>query len=257
MDDPVNVLKHLCVKNSVSGSILGFLEAKMWTKDKLQQYTTQFISPSGFMKNKMEEAGFKKEKISHLYNFINPDQFNYHFSKEDYFIYLGRIVKEKGIETLLKAAVANTRFKLKIIGDGPLRSELQQKYHRDNIQFLGYLNREKTEFLLGRAKFMVLPAEWYENNPLSIIESLTVGTPVLGADIGGIPEQIDPQNGRLFIPGNLNDLIEKIHFMNSFDWNYELISKTAIEKYSAQKYYEELIKIYQKTRGNELHSIPH
>ena len=94
---------------------------------------------------------------------------------------------------------------------------------------------------------MVIPSECYDNNPLSIIESLSLGTPVLGANIGGIPELIDEEiNGLLFNSRNELDLKNKIeHMFNSSSYNYEAIAKDSQSRFSSETYYNKLINIYK------------
>ena len=92
---------------------------------------------------------------------------------------------------------------------------------------------------------MALPSEWYENNPLSVIESLCLGTPVLGAKTGGIPELIEEgKNGMLFESRNVEDLKEKIQKMFAMQFDYKSIAEVAQEKYSGENHYEQLMKIY-------------
>lgn len=118
-----------------------------------------------------------------------------------YYCYVGRLSEEKGVETLLEAATM-LQHELRIAGSGPLYGKLKAKYDSwPQITFLGQLDSDGVAKLLGEAACSVLPSEWYENNPLGIIESLCAGTPVVGAEIGGIPELIDDNNGLTFTPG--------------------------------------------------------
>jgi glycosyltransferase involved in cell wall biosynthesis len=243
--DKKNVIKYRCIKGSLLGSIIGYIEALKWDINKLKKYTTQFISPSAFLMNKMIDSGIPKSKITHLYNFAESNKFVPILDKIDYSVYLGRLSKEKGVETLLKAWKDTKGTTLKIIGDGPLKAELEKTYAAKNIEFLGFLPWEKIMTILGQARFMVIPSEWYENNPLSIIESLALGTPVLGANIGGIPELINNENGRLFNSGNIDDLKTKIEEMIEInDWNYTEISKSASTRFNETNYYNTLMNIY-------------
>lgn len=245
LTDKKSVIKHRCIKGSLTGSVIGYLEAQKWSRTKLEKYTTAFISPSKFLKNKMEEAGYTSEGIKQLYNFADTDKFKPELTKESYYVYLGRLSHEKGVETLLRAASLQPNFRLKIIGDGSLRPDLEKRYSTEHIEFMGYRQWEEIKTLLGKARFMVIPSEWYENNPLSIIESLAVGTPVLGAAIGGIPELINAENGRLFNAGDVQDLNNKIGEMMAFsDWDYQKISDEAKVRFSAENYYRKLISIY-------------
>ena len=243
--DKKSVVRHLCIKGSLTGSFIGYLEALKWSRKKMEKFTTVFISPSQFLKNKMEEAGYAGKGIKQLYNFADTDKFIPQIIKEPCYVYLGRLSNEKGVETLLKAASFHPDFQLKIIGDGPLRPYLENRYRAENIEFMGYRQWEEIKTLLGKARFMVIPSEWYENNPLSILESLAVGTPVLGAAIGGIPELINAENGRLFKARDINDLSIKLNEMMSIsDWNYQQISDEAKMRFSAENYYKELLNIY-------------
>lgn len=247
LKDSKQVLKNKCIKNSIPGSIIGYLEAKKWSRKKLENYTTAFISPSAFLKNKMESAGYSTNKIKHVYNFAEADKFAAETNKDDYCVYLGRLSKEKGVETLLQAMNKNPACKLKIIGDGPIRKELEEKYAAKHIDFLGFRKWEEIKSILGKARFLVIPSEWYENNPLTVIESLAVGTPVLGAAIGGIPELIDENNGMLFESKNAEQLENKMsEMLNKTDWNYQEISNAACKKFSTSNYYQQLMSLYQQ-----------
>lgn len=244
-----SVVKYKCIKGSLPGSLIGYLESRKWSRKKLEKYTTSFISPSVFLKNKMQEFGYESEGIEHVYNFAEKEKFNAQTKKQKYSVFLGRLSKEKGVETLLKAASMNPNIKFKIIGDGPLRADLEAKYSSRNIEFLGFRSWNDIKNLLGSASFLVIPSEWYENNPLTVIESLALGTPVLGANIGGIPELINENNGMLFESKNVNDLDCKINMMiNKVDWNYQNISDEAEKKFSVENFYSRLMKIYKQSK---------
>ena len=96
---------------------------------------------------------------------------------------------------------------------------------------------------------MVIPSECYENNPLSVIESLCLGTPVIGAKIGGIPELISVgKNGSVFEPGNVTDLQNQIKrlFEATVKFDYAGIASEARTRYMSGIYYDKLITIYNK-----------
>lgn len=243
------VLRHKCMKNSLIASLIAYFEAKKWSVNYLESLTDYFVCPSFFMKTKMIEGGFSQNKLIHLCNFFNIENIKRIYDQKDnYYCYIGRLSHEKGLETLLKAATKHS-FLLKIIGDGPLFKTLTKKYSNSNIEFLGHKSWDEIKEIVGRARFSVIPSEWYENNPLSIIEAQCLGTPVLGANIGGIPELIiEGENGLLFESGNVIELTEKIDFFwNSLsqNMNYKKIAKNAQEKYNSEKYYNEIIKIYK------------
>ena len=154
---------------------------------------------------------------------------------------------EKGIATLLKAASALPEYKLKVIGTGPLESDLISMNKREHIEFLGYKTGNELKNLLSGSRFMVIPSEVYENNPLTVIESLCAGTPVLGSDIGGIPELIKPGlNGMLFEAGNVMDLQKNISYMwqHHTDFNSNGIIQDANIRFDTDNYYAKIYRIY-------------
>jgi glycosyltransferase involved in cell wall biosynthesis len=243
--DKIHVIKNNCMKKSLFASTLAYLEAKKWSKEKLERYTQVFICPSEFMKSQMLAGGFCEEKLMVLPNFISMwknDLTN--CKREDYYCYVGRISIEKGIISLLQVA-QQLPYPLKIAGTGPLFDNLQSRYASDNIEFLGYLNQEEVKTLIEKARFSVIPSEWYENNPLSGIESLCLGTPILGANIGGIPELIEKQlNGLLFESRNRTNLKNRIEEMYQSTFDYSYIAQKAHRAYSSENYYTSLMNIY-------------
>ena len=113
------------------------------------------------------------------------------------------------------------------------------------MEFLGFRQWEEIKEIVGHARFTVIPSEWYENNPLSVIEAECIGTPVLGAHIGGIPELIDEGvNGMTFESGNTDDLTGKIRAMYNAEFDYKTIADTAMKRYSAEAYYTEIMECY-------------
>lgn len=240
------VLTNKCIKNSLPASLMGWLESKFWNKKKLMKITDCFISPSSFLKSKMVEAGFLAEKIDVLHNFM-PQKIEISTLKKDYCCYVGRISKEKGIDTLLNVA-SQSPYQLKVIGDGPLLNAYRNFYTQKNIEFLGHLTPDKVFEVVKQAKCMIIPSIWYENNPFSVIESLCMGTPVIGARIGGIPELIEEGvNGFLFEPQNISELKEKIDCSFKYfqaEYHFEKIGLSSQNKFSSETFYDKLADIY-------------
>ena len=250
--DKLAVVKHRCMPGSIPGAIVGYLEAKKWNKEVLQKYVDWFLPPSKFMMDTCVKGGYSPEKFRVLCNFIDvtklPEVSSKTQIKDDYYVYLGRVNEVKGVRTLCKAA-AQLDKKLIVIGDGELLPELKETYKNcSHIEFKGLMQWEEFMSILQKARMMVLPAEWSENNPLTVIEAQSLGTPVLGANIGGIPELIEEGvSGMTFTSGDVEDLKDKILKMFEHHFDYEAIAKNAIERYSSEAYYEKLMKIYEKS----------
>ncbi|MCD8297765.1 MAG: glycosyltransferase [Prevotella sp.] len=240
-----NVLKYSCMKNSKLASLLSYKEAIKWTKERIESCTDIFICPSQFMADKMIRGGFDKNMFYTLCNFIDIAKCHKEdYERDDYYCFIGRLSQEKGVNTLVKAA-NQLPYKLKIIGGGPMVEDLKNVAN-SNIEFVGFKQWDEIKILVGKARFSVIPSEWYENNPLSVIEAQCLGTPVLGANIGGIPEIIKfGFNGLTFESGNVEDLKQKIQAMYDAMFDYKQIAIYACETYNAESYYSSIMNIYK------------
>lgn len=247
--DKSQVLKHRCMKGSLAASALAYIEAKKWNRGTLERFTDAFVCPSAFMRDKMLMGGFNADKLKVVCNFIDPVKIDRLSSldctqKADYYVYVGRLSPEKGVETLLKAA-SSLPYKLKVAGGGPLAEEMKDKYAGANVQFLGHIDAEAVSELLAHARCVVTPSECYENNPLSVIESLCAGTPVVGARIGGIPELVKPENGLTYTPKSVKELSACIcKVMESADYDYASIARASRKAFSAEVHMSLLEKVY-------------
>ncbi len=217
-----------------------------------------FIFVSEFSKNK--HISFDRryaEKSSHLYNFGLSDV-EYELNKGDYLFYYGRLSKEKGIINLINA-VKKTKSKLKIAGDGPQKEEVLQAIDGvSNIEYVGFKSGSDLNVFIKNSSFVVVPSEWYENNPMTIVESFSYGKPVLGSKIGGIPELVNDETGYVFESGNLLELIDTIKLSERLtEDQYNLISynsyKFAKKYFSKENHLNELLNIYKKVINENKH----
>jgi len=243
-----------CTKDSYAKSFLNTLE--MYLHHKILHIYNKidtFISPSRFFMNKVKEMGFKGN-FFHLPNFIDIKDYEPEYNSGDKTIcYFGRISKEKGLFTLIKA-VKNLKVKLKIIGEGPLEESLKSKVESeriDNVDFLGYKKGEELKEEIRKSMFVVLPSEWYENNPRTVIEAFALGKPVIGSRIGGIPELVqDEKMGLTFEPGNAKDLRDKIEDLINNPKKISEMGKNAREfvekELNSEKHYKQLMEIYRE-----------
>jgi glycosyltransferase involved in cell wall biosynthesis len=217
-----------------------------------------FIFVSKFNQNKHIEFNKKfQPKAEMLYNF-NPDLNSIipNNIKGSYFLYYGRLSREKGVQTLIESAL-NAKISLKIVGNGPLMEQYSVRY-LDNIEFLGFKNGEELWNLVRNASFVIVPSEWYENNPLTIIEAYSYGKPVIGARIGGIPEIIEEnKTGFLFEPGDvveLEKLLLKAKFLSSTEYEEMSVYARAFADihFNPNIHYQELISVYENMILNKI-----
>jgi glycosyltransferase involved in cell wall biosynthesis len=242
-----------CIKDSLTSSALGTLEMYLHKFLGLYSSLDKIILPSHFYKMKFIEFGFPADKLTHIPNFVNHKEYLFSNVEKNYFIYLGRLAQEKGLETLITAMEKVKDYDLYIIGDGPLKNELEIKVAKSgnsNIRFLGFQSGRKLLTLISEAMFMVTPSEWYENCPISVLEVLSMGKPVIAANVGGLPELVeDKVNGLIFEMGDAEDLSEKIlYLLNNPNARKKMGIKAReiIEKnHTPELHYERIIALYQ------------
>ena len=247
----INCVKYKCVKKSFIKSIIAYLDAKFNQFNKTYNKIDFIITPSKFYERKFIEFGYDKNKIMHIPNFINYEYIKYEKNHDDnYYLYFGRISEEKGITTLIDA-FKGEEYKIKIVGTGPLLKEFEEECKNyNNINFLGFKSGKELYSIVANSKAIILPSEWYENGPYSAIESLYLSRPIIGSDLGGIPELIDG-NGYIFKNKNVKDLKNKIYKFEALSEkeikNMETKSQEMFENvYSSEKYYNRLMGIYDK-----------
>ncbi|MBE0427551.1 MAG: glycosyltransferase family 4 protein [Nitrospirae bacterium] len=250
-----NAFIRKCVKESYLASLVyateSFVHSLLRTYEKNISY---FIAPSLFLKNKMIEFGVPEKKIEYIPNFINGKVDYSSNTKDDYFLYIGKLLHMKGVLTLLRAVKDIKKSNLYIAGDGELRRELEgyaKKNKMNNTKFLGHLGREEIFKVLSGTRFVVLPTECYENAPLAVLEAFVFGKPVIGANIGGIPEMVvDGETGLLFEAGNVKDLREKIDYLLSDPERISEMGKKARDKiqkeYNPELHYQRLMELYKR-----------
>jgi glycosyltransferase involved in cell wall biosynthesis len=256
-------IRQKCVKNSVPKSMLAAAEAYFNRIRGVYNRVDYYITPSAFYRKKLMEGGFTKSAVVHIKNFL-PMNTVYGVSNTagDYFLYFGRLSAEKGILTLLKAVEAmDSPCKLVIAGAGP-----QQKMLEDYIAshkmagravLAGFKTGAALESLVRDSRCIVLPSEWYENGPYSIMEALAKGKPEITSDLRGNPEMVeDGVNGYIFQAGNVDSLKEQLCKIRALDdAHYLCLCRAAVEKAKRDFYYEyyidNLLRVYESLLKNQ------
>ena len=239
-----NCTKGKCIHGSLAKSAVGTLEAMLWNGCGVYKNIDVMICCSEFLKTKMDCNPLFAGKTLALHNFVDKVE-RKETEKQDYVLYFGRFSREKGIDTLLKVCKALPDIPFVFAGTGPLEGEIAGVR---NIKNVGFQRGQALENLIRQARFSVYPSQWYENCPFSVMESQLYGTPVLGADIGGIPELIEVgKTGELFESGNAAQLKEKIQTL----WeNRELTDRYSencahLRFDDVAAYTEKLLKLYR------------
>lgn len=239
----INCAKHKCIHNSRLKSAIGTMEATFWKLKGVYKHLDTVICCSRFMKTKLDTYPVLAGKTVAMHNFMEPVEAKA-VNKQAYVLYFGRFSQEKGISTLIKVAEELPDVQFIFAGSGPLENQVNSVA---NIKNVGFQSGEALKKLVREAQFTVYPSEWYENCPFSVMESQVYGTPVLGAQIGGIPELIEPgKTGLLFESGNAADLKRKIEMMwNAPEMLKEMSENCTPDRFtSLERYTQELMKYY-------------
>lgn len=240
----LNCVKGKCIHGSLAKSIVGATEAFFWKKNGVYQCMDAMICCSEFMKEKLDHNPLFASKTVVLHNFADEVEWK-DTPKKDYVLYFGRFSKEKGIQMLIQVCRELPDITFLFAGAGPLEEELKGV---PNIVNMGFQRGVELEKLIREARFSVYPSEWYENCPFSVIESQAYGTPVLGADSGGIPELIQPgKTGELFESGNMADLKKQIRKLWENPERTVQYSKNCrqLPFDSMETYYQKIMRIYE------------
>lgn len=203
-------VKNKCVKNSRAQSLLATFEM-IW-QHKIKKYydlVDRFLAPSQFMFDLCVKFGWPREKFLHLPLPIDAAVWVPVAEEGNYVTYIGRLSEEKGLSVLLEAARLTPQIQYKIIGTGPDATKLQQAAaDLPNVHFVGFKTGPELHALIAQARLLVLPAVWYENCPISVLEAKAMGKIMIASAIGGLPELLPSE--LLVPPGNPAALAERI-----------------------------------------------
>lgn len=248
---------HACYRDSrvqtaaVAAMLLAHRQAGTWEK-KVDMY----IAVSQFERNRFLQAGFPANQVAVKPNFVDLESCAQTKDRE-YAVFIGRLSPEKGIRTLVKAwCKLRQHVPLRILGDGPLKNEIEDLISREgipNVAILGHLSNRETLQVLKEARLLVFPSEWYECFPRTIVEALGCGVPVIVSRLGSMAEIIeDGETGIHFRAGDANDLAEKVEWAWRNPSRIEEMGQAARReyesKYTPEKNYDLLMDIYQRVQ---------
>lgn len=252
---------HGCYRGSRSASAAVALMLAVhrgmntWTK-----IVDHYVAPTEFVRRKFLQSGMPAEKISVKPNFVYQDP-GTRRGQGEYALYLGRLVPEKGVGTLLQAwTLMKNDIPLRIVGDGPLKKVFRvqgAKAHLANVHFDGWMPQEQVRAILKHAAFLIFPNEWYEPFGLGIVEAFACGVPVIASAQGAPMEIVESgKNGLHFIPGDPKDLAAKVEWA----WTHPteinsmgIAARAEYEaKYTAKRNYDLLMEIYRRAQSKEI-----
>lgn len=251
-----NCFRTGCMKDSRLKSLLAAMEAYVYKFKRTYAKMDLIIAPSAFYKQKITEAKIANCPVVYRPNFL-PEMGSCPEKEEkgEYFLYFGRLSREKGIFTMIKAyARAELTVPLYLAGTGPLEEEIKKLIDmlgvKERVHLLGFKSGDALKCLVQNSLCMCLPSEWYENGPYSVMEAMSMGKPAIVSDMGGLPEMVqDGINGFIFKGKDEAALAEAMIRMAHISCEeYQKLSRNAVEiskrRYNAKEYGKFLVKAY-------------
>lgn len=246
----VNCIKNKCIHGSALKSIIGAVEAKLYSLLKTYKMVDLYITPSFFLEKKLIEANkLYRGKTKTIHNFTDKDRFSpKDIQSGDYIAFAGRLSREKGVEHLAKTARLLPEYKFMVAGSGPDEHLLCGV---DNITLSGFLSGDELIDFISRAKVLLVPSVWYENCPLSILEAQCMGVPVVAIDSGGMAELVkDGVTGALALQATpyqiackLKEILEDEKYLNTLKENCKKERENIL---SVEQYCDILIEEYKR-----------
>lgn len=183
-------VKKRCIHGSLPKSLIGAVEGTLYECSPVYDKIHRFICPSAFLEEKLLNVPRFRGKTVMLHNFLSKVSDADGAPKGDYVLYFGRLAEEKGIDRILEACRLLPDIPFVIAGGGPLE-DLCKNCTLPNVKYVGFKTGKELEELVAGALFTLHLSIWYENCPLALLESQSLGTPVLCNRIGGIPELVE------------------------------------------------------------------
>ena len=252
-------IKKRCVKGSLFASVVRVFSMKFHKMINVYKDVYAFITPSEFLKKKLVLNGFEEKRIHCIPTFTASKTTIGEQQIGSYGLYFGRVTEEKGVETVIKAYEKLPEYTVKIMGDDTTDEAKRLKKYVENhkiknVEFLGFKSGAELENIIKGARFTLIPSIWYDNLPNTALESFQYSKPVIASNIGSLPELVsDGENGYLFEPSNVEDLIKKIKMLDDdilVKRMGEASRKRLESRFAPQSHYEALMKIFNDAAKN-------
>lgn len=243
--------RQRCKKGSFLASSMASLEAYAHRAMHIGDHVDAFLCPSTFLRIKLHENGFQPLKTHHVPLFLPQDNFRQSPEDDGYLLFLGKLEPLKGIYPLIEAARLAPQVRVVLAGraEEPLASHLAGMLPA-NVTYAGFQSGEALNQLKRRARAVVLPSLWYENQPFGILEAFAIGKPVIASDLGGMRELVgDNQRGLLVAMGDVGELVSAMTSLHGNPGRSRALGQSAfqyaLETHSPAAHYGRLMDIYR------------
>jgi glycosyltransferase involved in cell wall biosynthesis len=210
----------------------------------------RYVVPDRFFQKKLVEAGYETSKFRRVANPFDVSEFRPEPASDGSLLFVGRLVREKGVLTLIEAARRAPGAKVVIVGDGALRGVVERD-RPGNVSFLGPQYGEDLKRTMARARAVLVPSEWYDNGPMVVYQAFAMGKPVIASDIDGLPEIVLPgKTGWLVPPGDVEALasaLREVSLDEAAARSLGLQARAWAEEHlSAERYYRDLLSVLRE-----------
>jgi glycosyltransferase involved in cell wall biosynthesis len=200
---------HRCYRDSTPASVAAAATIAISRATRTWELVERFIAPSEFVKRTFVSAGLPSDRlVVKPHAVADPGHRDRPPSASGTLLYAGKLTPQKGAVTLLdawqRASASAPRLELVLVGDGPLREELERKAV-DRVRFLGWSDPEQVTAMMLAARALVFPSQWYEVFGLVAAEAFAAGLPVVASDIGG-PAELVGELGPEWVVTPMDDL---------------------------------------------------
>ncbi|MCP5462715.1 MAG: glycosyltransferase family 4 protein [bacterium] len=254
---PFQCVKHACVKKQFLPSFARALSMKVHNLLRIYDAVDYFVCPSRFMYESMRDAGYEEKKLRVINSFLAPEGYEPYYENDGYILYFGRIAHEKGLDCLIDALGAlDAPPPLYLVGEPSESDYLESLKARiaalgvSHVTFFGFKSGAELKKIIRGAKFVVVPSICADNSPMSTIEAMALGKPVIASRVGGIPDQVTDECGILFEAGNAKELGKMIDALWNNDTEVARMGRNARRafelKFSPEAHFEQLNELFQE-----------
>ncbi len=247
-------VKHKCYRGSRTQTLACVIS--IWFHRMVGIYgKINYICLTEFNKSKLLELKqIKPEKVFVKPNFVvSKGSFIPDESRENQFVFAGRLDKLKGIDILFEAwkKMGDAAPKLVVCGTGPMEECCKMFIQQNdvNIEMLGFVSNAEVLKIIAKSKALVLPTQWYEGFPMSIVEAFSVGTPVVCSDFGNVGSVVvEGITGTKFESSSVNKVRQAVQRLQTYPEIYKTTFKTYCDNYTQEQNYQQLRNIYGELR---------
>jgi glycosyltransferase involved in cell wall biosynthesis len=253
---------HGCYRGSVVGTaaVASMISVHHWMKT-WESRISLYVALSEFSRKKFVEGGLPASKIVVKPNFVYPDP-GYSSAPGKFALFVGRLTKEKGVETLIAAwRKLKTNSVLQIVGDGPLQDQvISASRECPSIQYQGRLKAREAYEMMGAASVVIVPSEWYETFGRVVVEGFAKGTPALVSNLGAVAELVEPgRTGWQFRAGDADHLASTLQNIladpHALAAMRPAVRAEFVSKYTAETNYQMAMDIFEIARGNLVSAV--